>query len=157
VSVPRILWSAAAALTLAGFGFRIVPPALPSADPPTVPAARALPAGPGAPTTGAGIVEGNIFSPNRTAPRVRFTARGVTPDRAVPSRPAVVLYGITVSARGALALIDADPAIPGAELYRIGDLVHGSRLTAITDSTVTLAQPSGPLVLRLAPGPRRNP
>lgn len=157
MSVPRILWSTAAVLMLVGFGFRIVPPALPAADPPTIPAARALPTGPGAPTTGAGIVEGNIFSPSRTAPRVRFGARGVRDDRAAPSRPGLVLYGITVSAQGALALIDADPAVPGAELYRIGDLVHGSRLTAITDSTVTLAQPSGPLVLRLAPGPRRKP
>jgi len=32
---------------------------------------------------------------------------------------------------------------------RLGDLVAGARLIAITDSTVTLAQPSGPLVLRL--------
>jgi len=61
-----------------------------------------------------------------------------------------------VGAEGAVALIDADPNVPGAEIYRVGDLVAGARLVAITDSSVTLAQPSGPLVLRLQPAARRR-
>ena len=64
------------------------------------------------------------------------------------------LYGITVGAGGAVALIDADPKIRGAELYRVGDRVGGSPITAITDSTVVIARKGGPLVLRLRSVPR---
>jgi hypothetical protein len=48
-----------------------------------------------------------------------------------------------------VALIDADPRIPGAEVYRVGDEVRGGRIAAVTDSTVVIARPSGPLTLRL--------
>jgi hypothetical protein len=59
------------------------------------------------------------------------------------------LYGITKGPGGAVALIDADPRIPGAEVYRVGDEVRGGRIAAVTDSTVVIARPSGPLTLRL--------
>ena len=59
------------------------------------------------------------------------------------------LFGITRGPGGAVAVIDADPAVPGAEIYRVGDQVRGGRVTAIGDSTVVLSRPSGPLVLRL--------
>jgi hypothetical protein len=64
------------------------------------------------------------------------------------------LYGITVTAKEATALIDANPKIPGAELYRIGDLIGGAPITAITESTVVIRRPGGPLVLRLRPAAR---
>jgi hypothetical protein len=70
------------------------------------------------------------------------------------------LYGITVRGTEALALIDADPGVPGAEIYRVGDRVRGSRVVAITDSTVTLASVSGggaAQVLRLSSVVRRHP
>jgi len=76
---------------------------------------------------------------------------------AAPRGPTLKLYGITLSPQGAVALIDADPKVPGAEIYHLGDLVAGARLVAITDSSVTLAKPSGPLVLRLPPARRRLP
>jgi len=50
---------------------------------------------------------------------------------------------------GAVALIDADPKIPGAEIYHVGDRVAGATISSITDSTVVLARPSGPLTLHL--------
>ncbi len=159
MTVPRILWSVAAAFALAGLGLRIAPAAgAPSpADPAPALPPQALPSPPPAAATGEGIVAANVFSPGRAAPRVRFSPRGVVDHSAARVRPAFTLYGITVTAQGALALIDADPRIPGAEIYRLNDLVAGARLSAITDSTVTLVQPSGPLVLRLRPGSRRKP
>src|SRR2546430_17189859 len=96
----------------------------------------------------------SIFSRTRTAPLVRFTpaGRAARGTAFASRRPPLKLYGITVGPQGAVALIDADPKIPGAEIYRVGDLVAGARLVAITDSTVTLAQPYRPLILRLPSG-----
>jgi len=163
----RALYTAAAALGLLGLGFRVARaplPALPAADAarlslpvagrPATPLADLAP-----PTSYEAIVAANIFSQTRAPPAVRFSpagraARGV--GAPAPRRPALRLYGTTIGPQGAVALIDADPKIPGAELYRLGDPVAGAPLVAITDSTVTLAQPSGPLVLRLESGPRRR-
>jgi len=106
------------------------------------------------------IVAANIFSQTRVAPSVRFEPAGRAVKRAGPAAPrgpTLKLYGITLSPQGAVALIDADPKIPGAEIYHLGDLVAGARLVAITDSSVTLAKPSGPLVLYLLPARRRLP
>jgi hypothetical protein len=102
------------------------------------------------------IVAANIFSPDRAPPAVRFSLPGRETAPPKPREPTLRLYGITVGAQGAVAIIDADPAIPGAEIYHLGDLVAGARVLAITDSTVTLAEPSGPLVLRLQPAQRRS-
>ena len=107
------------------------------------------------------IVAANIFSQTRAAPSVRFVPAGQAVKRAAPAAaprgPTLKLYGITLSPQGAVALIDADPKVPGAEIYHLGDLVAGARLVAMTDSSVTLAKPSGPLVLRLPPARRRLP
>jgi len=162
VIVPRVLWAVAAGCALAGVGLRLAPAARPPspADAAPVLAPQTLPTPPAAAATGEGIVAANVFAAARSAPRVRFSPLGAAvADRApAPSRPSFTLYGITVMAQGgdARALIDADPRIPGAEIYRVNDLVGGARLSAITDSTVTLVQPSGPLVLRLRPGSRRK-
>ncbi len=111
------------------------------------------------PATYATIVSTNLFSTDRVPPRVRFIPPGLaTRGQPVHRAPAVRLYGITIGASGsATALIDADPDIPGAEIYHIGDMVAGAPIVAITDSTVVLAQPSGQRVLHLQRSSRRQP
>jgi len=162
VTLVRSLYAAAGALLIAGLGLRLAPTRLPRAQtaPLDVPAEAQPEAAPTsirpAPTSDA-ITAANIFSPDRTPPAVRFSLPGRAAAPTKPRGPTLRLYGITVGAQGAVAIIDADPSIPGGELYRVGDLVAGARVLAITDSTVTLAQPSGPLVLRLQRAARRGP
>jgi hypothetical protein len=48
-----------------------------------------------------------------------------------------------------VALIDANPAIPGAEIYRLGDRVSIYRLEMISDTLVVLRSDSGVRRLRL--------
>ena len=161
MTLERGLYVAAAAFLVTGLGLRLAriplarvasaPLGLPVADTPDATPASAPPA----PRYDA-IVAANIFSQDRTAPAVRFSPPGRTAAPTKPRGPTLRLYGITVGPQGAVAIIDADPHVPGAELYRLGDLVAGARLVAITDSTVTLAEPSGPLVLRLQPSARRR-
>ncbi len=164
MTTVRALYAAALVLGLLGLWLRLSRSPLPQAAAAPLPLRTAgqpttAPAGATAAPGYEAVVAANIFSQTRTAPLVRFApagraARG-TASRS--RRPALKLYGITVGPQGAVALIDADPKIPGAEIYRIGDLVAGARLVEITDSTVTLAQPSGPLVLRLPSGVRTKP
>jgi len=162
VTLVRSLYAAAGALLIAGLGLRLAPTRLPRAQtaPLDVPAEAQPEAAPTstrpAPRSDA-IIAANIFSPDRTPPAVRFSLPGRAAAPTKPRGPTLRLYGITVGAQGAVAIIDADPSIPGGELYRVGDLVAGARVLAITDSTVTLAQPSGPLVLRLQRAARRGP
>jgi hypothetical protein len=74
-----------------------------------------------------------------------------------PAAPGIRLFGITKGPDGAVALIDADPKIKGAEIYRVGDRVAGSPISAISDSTVVIARPSGPFVLHLPSAVRKKP
>ena len=162
MTLVRSLYAAAGALLIAGLGLRLAPMRLPRAQaaPLDVPAEAQPEAAPTstrpAPRSDA-IIAANIFSPDRTPPAVRFSLPGRAAAPTKPRGPTLRLYGITVGAQGAVAIIDADPSIPGGELYRVGDLVAGARVLAITDSTVTLAQPSGPLVLRLQRAARSGP
>ena len=162
MTLVRSLYAAAGALLIAGLGLRLVPTRLPRAQaaPLDVPAEAQPEAAPTstrpAPRSDA-IIAANIFSPDRTPPAVRFSLPGRAAAPTKTRGPTLRLYGITVGAQGAVAIIDADPSIPGGELYRVGDLVAGARVLAITDSTVTLAQPSGPLVLRLQRAARSGP
>ena len=161
MTTVRGLYVVAAALLVAGLGLRLAPTPLPrvQAAPLAVPAevdpSRGSTSAPPVPAYNA-IIAANIFSPDRAPPAVRFSllGRAAVPTR--PRGPTLQLYGITVGPDGAVAIIDADPNISGAEIYRLGDLVAGARLIAITDSTVTLAEPSGPLVLRLPSAARRR-
>jgi hypothetical protein len=161
VTPVRGLYLVAAALLVAGLGLRLAPTPLPrvQAAPLAVPAEldpnRASTSARPVPAYNA-IIAANIFSPDRTPPAVRLSLVGRVAAPTKPREPTLRLYGITVGAQGAVALIDADPNIPGAEIYRVGDLVAGARVLAITDSTVTLAEPSGPLVLHLRPAQRRS-
>ncbi len=165
----RGLYLAAAGFGLAALALRVIPPTLPAvpsaADLPAVIPARPAqrPAVSGA--AHEAIVAANVFSATRSPPTIRFTPEGMTrpdtaasrPPRAKPSEPVIRLYGITRSASGAVALIDADPRVPGAEVYRVGDRVGAWPISAITDSTVVIARQPRPLVLRLAASGERSP
>ena len=165
MSPVRALYAAAAALGLLAVFLRLAHAPLPRAEAAALP--RPASAQPPAAAAGApaalsyeAVAAANIFSQTRNAPRLRFSPPGRGGGRAAapaPRAPALTLYGITVGPEGAVALIDADPKIPGAEIYRVGDLVAGAPLVAITDSTVTLAEPSGPLILRLQSARRKQP
>jgi len=165
VTRVRGLYAATAVLLFVGSWLRLARSPLPSADVRQLPlplAGQRTTAAPGAtPSTSyEPIVAANIFSQTRTAPSVRFSPAGragARPAAPAPRGPRLTLYGTTVGPQGAVALIDADPKVPGAEIYRLGDVVAGAALVAITDSTVTLAEPSGPLVLHLRPAQRRKP
>src|SRR5213593_5256970 len=164
MTIVRALSVAAVVLGLLGLWLRFSRSSLPQAAAAPLPLrtagqAATAPSGATAAPRYEAIVAANIFSQTRTAPLVRFAPAGrVARGTASASRrPPLKLYGITVGPQGAVALIDADPKVPGAEIYRVGDLVAGARLVAITDSTVTLAQPSGPLVLHVQPAQRRKP
>lgn len=167
VLTPKALYGAAAALVLVGLALRLVPVRLPRAEPGTaIPAAAKLSqarVGFSDRVAYAPIAAGNVFARTRKAPTVRFVPEGrAGPDSTPaappkPRQPVFRLYGITVGAKGAIALIDADPKVRGAELYRVGDRIGGSVISAITDSTVVIRRKGGPLVLRLssAKRPRR--
>jgi type II secretion system (T2SS) protein C len=166
VLTPRALYGVAAALALAGLGLHLAPPRLPGGEPALeLPQAAQL-----SPSQGmlsdersyAPIAAANVFSQTRTPPKVRFVPEGrhsqdSTAPAPRPRQQVFRLYGITVTAKGATALIDANPKIPGAELYRLGDQIGGVPITAITESTVVIKRSGGPLILRLRPAaqPRR--
>jgi hypothetical protein len=163
---PRTLYAVAIGFGLAGLALRLAPPVHPNAVATAGPAVaaraavlRALRADP---QPYAAIVSGNIFSPSRAAPTVRFTPNrpGGAPapekPKPKPAGPVIRLFGITRGPNGAVALIDADPKIPGAEIYHLGDRVAGATISAITDSTVVLARPSGPLTLHLPPAVKKK-
>jgi len=100
------------------------------------------------------IVTGNVFTGSRTPPSVRYIppdlAANQTPQESgPPAAPRIRLYGVASGPTGAVALIDADASIPGAEIYRIGDLVRGLILEEIGDSYVVLRGASGPFELLL--------
>jgi len=164
---PGALYVGALGFGLVALGLRVAPTPRPEAvapadlPPATRPAAaRALHENP---ALYAAIVAGNIFSPSRAAPAVRFTPNRPTgpakaaPPKPKPSGPVIRLFGITKGLNGAVALIDADPKIKGAEIYRVGDRVGGSPISAINDSTVVIARPSGPLVLHLRSAVKKKP
>jgi hypothetical protein len=163
VLTPRSLYGIAAVLALLGVGLRLAPARLPGAEPALeLPPATQLSQSQailGDEHSYAPIAAANVFSPTRTPPKVRFVPEGrASPDTAAPApkrrQPVFRLYGITVTAKGATALIDANPKIPGAELYRLGDRIGGAPITAISESTVVIRRSGGPLILRLRPAAR---
>jgi hypothetical protein len=113
------------------------------------------------------IVERDVFSQGRQnpdpdappwTPPSRQEPASVTPAPApAPAPPRYQLTGIIHGDDGITALIDADPSVPGPELYRPGDRVGPYRLAEATDSTVVLTGPAGTQVLRLRTVPGRLP
>lgn len=146
-----VLYALAGVFAIAGLWLRVAHPSLPAADPAQLhlPAERpATSTGDVAPTDYQPIIAENIFAQNR----------GVEPAKPAPvARPqqprdaaaGLALRGTTIGPRGAVALI-------GADVYRLGDIVNGAKLVAITDSSVTLERPSGPLTLRVPSSQRKK-
>jgi hypothetical protein len=167
MNATRSLYAMTLLFGATGLALRLAPRPTPVAPagvrgtPPPSPATSLPPAR--APQDYSGIVAANPFSPSRAAPKARLVPEGLRKDsgqvalrRSRPEDVGPRLYGLTRSAEGAVALIDADPRIPGAEVYRPGDEIRGGRIVTITDSTVVLERPSGRLVLRLPPAARKR-
>jgi hypothetical protein len=165
----RVLYGMAAALLLLGLALRIAP--APAGAISAAGVTHAAPVGvrpdmPGElPQAAATVVEGNLFSASRAAPRVRFTPPDLDPPATArrpqrgPGGARLRLFGTVVGPSGTAALIDADPTVRGAEIYQVGDMVSGKQVVAVSESTVVLtgAGGSGRVVLRLqaAPSPAR--
>jgi hypothetical protein len=101
------------------------------------------------------VVSRNVFSADRAAPKrpyVSATAAATAPASTI-TEPAVQLFGIAITPSGAQALIEANPRIPGAEVYRVGDRVGDYRLIQLSDSAAILESVKGRLVLRLRSAP----
>ncbi|MGD8726873.1 MAG: hypothetical protein PVH40_04460 [Gemmatimonadales bacterium] len=100
------------------------------------------------------IVRTNPFDPDRAPPSERYVPPELRaaqqPSRpSAPAAPRLQLFGVATGPTGAVALIDANASIPGAEIYRIGDLVSNYRLESISDTLVVLRNESGVRTLRL--------
>lgn len=163
--VTRVLYTVAGVLALAALALRLAParPGVPA----TAPVQLAQPATEPSPSERAQallafqeIVEANVFSQDRTPPGERYVppelaAATPAPGPARASAPRLRLFGVAVGPTGAVALIDADPAIPGAEVYREGDLVRGLRLIEIGETAVVLEGDDGRTVLTLPSSGRR--
>lgn len=154
----RALYGAALVFLLTGLMLRMVPAPIGAMQPQTSRGGDSATVGPKAaakdPTADSVVIGGNIFSASRSAPRERYVPPDLAPARVarrarpMPTSPRLRLMG-TVS--GTAALIDANPSIPGAEIYQIGDVVDGKRIAAVSESTVVLEGASGRTVLRLQP------
>ena len=168
--VSGILYLAAAALGIMGLGIQFAWPAAPDRDDagiairfPASPSAAAEPA----PSRLAfqDIVAFNVFSETRSPPRRRYVPPGRASDTAEakprprrrPAAPAYRLFGVVVTPSGRIALIDANPRTPGAELYRVGARIGSYRLRSIAATTVVLDGPTGRHVLRLRTPPGSSP
>ena len=156
-ALPRMLYGVAACFTLAGAALWVLPARELSAPP-----AGDVGSGVVTPSLGAGavdsaaaaaILEGNLLSDARRPPRTRLRPAGESVAAEAPRPRAAVfqprLFGTVVGTSDPSALIDADPRVPGAEVYRLGDQLLGRRLTEINDSNVVLEGPAGRLVLQL--------
>jgi hypothetical protein len=157
---PRPFYLAALLFAAGGVALRLAPvgAAEPAPGAPGAPPAPPAPRPPAAPDprSYSPVVASNAFAADRKPPAVRFVPEGLRKDTVPaaraprkPAEPAARLFGISRGPGGAVALIDADPDVPGAEVYRVGDTVRGGRVTNISESTVTVTRPSGPVVLRL--------
>jgi hypothetical protein len=167
MKVVRALYATAAVLAVIGFALRVMPARAPSAPrsisatsvgPVSGPVSKGEVGGDTPSSVYDSIVSFNIFSRTRKAPTrpgdVQVAAGKARPSK--PAGPTLTLLGTTIGPEGAVALIDTNSGVPGAALHHMGDLVAGARLVAITDSTVTLDRPSGPLVLHLQSTPHKK-
>src|SRR2546428_4318056 len=154
MTIVRTLSAAAVVLGLLGLWLRFSRSPLPQTAAAPLPLrtagqAATAPSGATAAPRYEAIVAANIFSQTRTAPLVRFApaGRAARGTASASRRPPLKLYGITVGPQGAVALIDADPKIPGAEIYRVGDLVAVAVSFAVTASPLSASAPTRVLAL----------
>ncbi len=102
-----------------------------------------------------GIARTDPFDRDRQPPAERYVppalraAQQPARSTSAPVAPRLQLFGVATGPSGAVALIDANPAIPGAEIYRIGDRVSVYELESISDTMVVLRGSSGVRRLRL--------
>jgi hypothetical protein len=102
-----------------------------------------------------GIARTDPFDRSRQPPAERYVppalqaAQQPVRPANTPVAPRLQLFGVATGPSGAVALIDANPAIPGAEIYRIGDRVSVYELESISDTMVVLRGSSGVRRLRL--------
>jgi hypothetical protein len=102
-----------------------------------------------------GIARTDPFDRDREPPAERYVppalraAQQTARPANTPVAPRLQLFGVATGPSGAVALIDANPAIPGAEIYRIGDRVSVYELESISDTMVVLRGSSGVRRLRL--------
>ena len=153
------LYAVAAVLAVVAAALQLVPPVIrlptvPAADGAGAPPARDPSAQAAALLSFDEIVRADLFSAERQAPRERYIPPelrvAAAADRpAGPPLPRLQLFGVATGPTGAVALIDANPAIPGAEIYRLGDRVSIYRLESISDTLVVLRSDSGVRRLRL--------
>lgn len=158
----RLLYGIAALLLLSGLVLRVAPAPAGMAQRPGAPSSKPGDGPPKtlgeAPVSGAAIISANVFSASRSAPRVRYLPPDLAPAaedslsaRGTPPVQRLRLFGTVVGPSGTAALIDADPAVRGAEIYGVGDVVDGRRIVAVSESTVVLDGAAGRLVLRMQP------
>jgi hypothetical protein len=156
----RVLYTVAIALAVIGLGLRLIPSPVSGSPAPPIAVADLRPGGDSV-AAGADlaafqpVVAANIFSQDRQPPAERYVPPELR-EQAAPPPPTqptggfrMRLFGVVVGPAGSVALIDADPRIPGAEVYRPGDMVGDSRLISVSDSTVVLEGPTGRRVLSL--------
>jgi hypothetical protein len=155
----RALYTIAIGLALVGLALRLVPSPVSGRAAPPVALVDLTPGTttgePSAdPTDFQAIVTANIFSQDRQPPAERYIPPELQEQLAPPpAQPTsgfrMRLFGVVVGPAGTVALIDADPRIPGAEVYRPGDVVGDSRLISVSDSAAVLEGPTGRRVLTL--------
>lgn len=146
-----VLYGVAVAFAIAGVWLRVAHPSLPSADPTQLRLPVEHPStstGDVAPANYQPIIAQNIFAQNRGAEPPKPTV-AERPERPRDPMAGLALRGTTIGPRGSVALI-------GTDVYRIGDIIDGAKLVAITDSSVTLARPSGPLTLHVPSSMRKK-
>lgn len=100
------------------------------------------------------VVATDVFAARRSAPRAKYSAdpvsEPVTQAVVVPAKPAVRLYGTGMTGGQATAILDADPAVPGAEIYHVGDaLFGGGRVVSIEADHVVIETSRGRERLRM--------
>jgi hypothetical protein len=164
----RVLYTAAAVLALIGVVLRAVPSPVSTESVPQIIVADLAPSAAVAesgadPTAFLAVVNANIFSQDRQPPAERYIPPELREEVEPTAAPASSgprlprLFGVVVGPADTVALIDADPSIPGAEVYRPGELVGDSRLVSVSDTAVVLEGPAGRRVLTLPSSSRRTP
>lgn len=156
----RVLYAVAIALAAVGLGLRLFPSPVSGAAAPPIAVAALQPGGDNVAASAdladfQAIVSANIFNQDRQPPAERYVPPELREEVAAPppAQPTSAfrmrLFGVVVGPAGTVALIDADPRIPGAEVYRPGDVVGDSRLISVGDSSVVIEGPTGRRVLSL--------